>query len=101
MPALYLPVIIMLLALVFRGVAFEFRWVAKPSHTLWDRSFIGGISITAAFMQGVILGGLLQGIAVRARAFPAARSTGCRRSRSSPGSRRSRPMLCSAPRGWS
>jgi cytochrome d ubiquinol oxidase subunit II len=68
MPALYLPVVIMLLALVFRGVAFEFRWVAKPSHTLWDRSFIGG-SITAAFMQGIILGGLLQGITVENKAF--------------------------------
>jgi cytochrome d ubiquinol oxidase subunit II len=63
MPALYLPVVIMLLALVFRGVAFEFRWVAKPRHTLWDAAFSGG-SIVAALMQGVILGGLLQGIVV-------------------------------------
>lgn len=68
MPALYLPVIIMLLALVFRGVAFEFRWVAKPSHVLWDRAFMGG-SIVAAFTQGVILGGLLQGIPVANNAF--------------------------------
>ncbi len=68
MPALYLPVIIMLLALVFRGVAFEFRWVAKPDHSLWDLAFAGG-SITAAFMQGVILGGLLQGIKVEGQAF--------------------------------
>jgi cytochrome bd ubiquinol oxidase subunit II len=63
MSGLYLPVIIMLLALVFRGVAFEFRWVAKPDHSLWDLAFAGG-SITAAFMQGIILGGLLQGITV-------------------------------------
>jgi cytochrome d ubiquinol oxidase subunit II len=68
MPALYLPVIIMLLALVFRGVAFEFRWVAKPHHQLWDLAFAGG-SIVAAFMQGVILGGLLQGITVENGAF--------------------------------
>ncbi len=68
MPALYLPIIIMLLALVFRGVAFEFRWVAKPHHALWDLAFAGG-SITAAFMQGVILGGLLQGIKVEGQAF--------------------------------
>jgi len=61
MPALYLPVIGMLLALVFRGVSFEFRWVAKPSHRKWDIAFAGG-SIVAAFLQGVILGGLLQGI---------------------------------------
>jgi len=68
MSGLYLPVIIMLLALVFRGVAFEFRWVAKPHHQLWDLAFSGG-SITAAFMQGVILGGLLQGITVEGGAF--------------------------------
>src|SRR5213078_5337305 len=36
MPAFYLPVIVMLLALIFRGVSFEFRWVAKPRHLLWD-----------------------------------------------------------------
>lgn len=68
MPALYLPVIIMLLALVFRGVAFEFRWVAKPKHALWDLAFAWG-SIVATFMQGVILGGLLQGITVSNNAF--------------------------------
>ena len=68
MPALYLPVIVMLLALVFRGVAFEFRWVAKPSHAFWDYAFAGG-SIIAAFAQGVILGGLLQGIEIRNNAF--------------------------------
>jgi cytochrome bd ubiquinol oxidase subunit II len=68
MSGLYLPVIIMLLALVFRGVAFEFRWVAKPQHSLWDLAFAGG-SITAAFMQGIILGGLLQGITVENGAF--------------------------------
>lgn len=62
--ALYLPVIIMLLALVFRGVAFEYRWVAKPEHQLWDLAFSGG-SIVATFMQGVVLGGVLQGITVK------------------------------------
>lgn len=68
MPAVYLPMIIMLLALVFRGVAFEFRWVAKPDHSPWDWAFIGG-SIVAAFMQGVILGALLQGITVANGAY--------------------------------
>ena len=63
MPALYLPVIGMLLALVFRGVSFEFRWVAKPRHHAWDLAFAGG-SIVAAFLQGVILGSLIQGIEV-------------------------------------
>lgn len=63
MSGLYLPIIVMLLALVFRGVAFEFRWVAKPNHAFWDRAFAWG-SIVAAFSQGVVLGGLLQGIPV-------------------------------------
>jgi cytochrome d ubiquinol oxidase subunit II len=63
MPALYLPVIMMLLALVFRGVAFEFRWVAKPRHRKWDIAFAAG-STVAALCQGLILGGLLQGITV-------------------------------------
>jgi len=63
MPAFYLPVIGMLLALVLRGVSFEFRWVAKPGHRIWDVAFAGG-SIAAAFLQGVILGALLQGVEV-------------------------------------
>jgi cytochrome d ubiquinol oxidase subunit II len=63
MPALYLPVILMLLALVFRGVAFEFRTVAETSKPLWNFAFTGG-SILAAFCQGAILGGLIQGIRV-------------------------------------
>ena len=56
MPALYLPVILMLLALIFRGVAFEFRWVAKPRHRKWDIAFAAG-STVAALSQGIILGG--------------------------------------------
>jgi len=63
MPALYLPVIVMLLALIFRGVSFEFRWVAKPHHRKWDISFTAG-SIVAAFAQGLVLGGFLQEIRV-------------------------------------
>lgn len=67
MPALYLPVIVMLLALVFRGVAFEFRHVSY-SKTGWNFAFNVG-STLAAFAQGVILGGLIQGVAVRDGAF--------------------------------
>ncbi|HWV40590.1 cytochrome d ubiquinol oxidase subunit II [Pseudorhodoplanes sp.] len=62
MPALYLPVIVMLLALVFRGVAFEFRTVSD-SKVWWNFAFTFG-SLLAAFSQGVILGGLIQGIKV-------------------------------------
>jgi cytochrome bd ubiquinol oxidase subunit II len=63
MPAMYAPIIVMLLALVFRGVAFEFRWVAKPHHARWDWSFALG-SVLATFAQGVVLGGLVQGVSV-------------------------------------
>lgn len=61
MPALYIPVILMLLALIFRGVAFEFRHVSKPNHAIWDLAFTAGSGM-AAFSQGLILGGLIQGI---------------------------------------
>jgi len=63
MPALYVPVIVMLLALVFRGVAFEFRWIAVTSKKYWNFAFVAGSEL-AAFAQGVILGGLIQGINV-------------------------------------
>jgi cytochrome d ubiquinol oxidase subunit II len=68
LPAVYLPVILMLLGLVFRGVAFEFRWVAKPHHRRWDVAFALGSSV-AAFAQGLILGGVLTGIPVAQGAF--------------------------------
>jgi cytochrome d ubiquinol oxidase subunit II len=63
MPAMYLPVIVMLLSLIFRGVSFEFRFVSKPNHRMWDIAFAGGSTI-AALAQGVILGGLIQGVTV-------------------------------------
>ncbi len=70
MPALYPAIIGMLLALVFRGVAFEFRFRAatRRGRRIWDLSFALG-SAGAAFCQGMILGGLLQGIHVRGRAY--------------------------------
>jgi len=68
MPAFYIPVIIMLLGLIFRGVAFEFRFKADKSRILWDHAFNFG-SITAALMQGVILGAFVQGVAVEGRNF--------------------------------
>lgn len=71
LPALYLPVIVMLLALVFRGVAFEFRSVARSSKYLWNIAFAGG-SMVAAFCQGMILGGLIQGVKVENGAFAGA-----------------------------
>ena len=64
LPAVYMPVIVLLLALIFRGVAFEFRWVAKPHHRKWDIAFATG-STLAAFAQGLVLGGILEEIPVR------------------------------------
>ena len=68
MPALYTPIIVMLLALVFRGVAFEFRWKTRRGQFLWDWAFAFG-STLAAFAQGVALGALVQGIPVVGRMY--------------------------------
>lgn len=68
MPAMYVPVILMLLCLIFRGVAFEFRFKADKSQMLWNYAFHFG-SLGAAFCQGLILGGLVQGITVEGRSF--------------------------------
>jgi cytochrome d ubiquinol oxidase subunit II len=67
MPAFYLPVIVMLVALVFRGVAFEFRLVSQ-SKVSWNFAFVAG-SALAAFSQGVILGALIQGVKVQNGVF--------------------------------
>jgi cytochrome d ubiquinol oxidase subunit II len=69
-PALYMPLIIMLLALIFRGVAFEmrFRVETERARRVWDRSFSWG-SMVAAFTQGICLGAFVQGIRVEGRAY--------------------------------
>ena len=59
--ALYMPIILMVTALIFRGVAFEFRFKANRTKYLWDQAFIWG-SILSSFLQGVILGAYIQGI---------------------------------------
>lgn len=67
--ALYLPLTFMLLGLIFRGVAFEFRFKALDhERRWWDLAFIGG-SLIATFFQGVALGAYLNGIPVENRAF--------------------------------
>ena len=68
LPAVYLPIIIMLVALVFRGVAFEFRFKANRSKAVWNWSFCLG-SITAALSQGIVLGAFVQGFEVADRAY--------------------------------
>jgi len=68
LPALYAPLIAMLLGLVFRGVAFEFRWRDAGHRRYWDFGFFLG-SVVATFAQGVTLGALLQGITIDGRAY--------------------------------
>ena len=62
--ALYLPLILMLIGLIFRGVAFEFRFKAKDDKRhIWDKAFIWG-SLIATFFQGVALGAFIEGFKV-------------------------------------
>jgi cytochrome bd ubiquinol oxidase subunit II len=69
MPAFYLPLIIMLLSLGLRGVSFDFRFQAVGrSRRFWDVAFSLG-SIAAASMQGLILGGLFQGVTITGHEF--------------------------------
>jgi len=68
MPALYTPMIAMLIGLIFRGVAFEFRWRTTRQRNLWDIAFAAG-SLLAAMAQGVALGAILQGIHVEGRHY--------------------------------
>jgi cytochrome d ubiquinol oxidase subunit II len=68
MPAIYTPIIAMLIGLIFRGVAFEFRWRVHGERNLWDLAFAGG-SWLAALAQGIALGAILQGIHVEGRQY--------------------------------
>ncbi len=68
LPALYAPIIAMLLGLVFRGIAFEFRWRDAGHRARWDAGFCLG-SIVATFAQGITLGAVLQGIKITGRGY--------------------------------
>jgi cytochrome bd ubiquinol oxidase subunit II len=67
-PAVYFPILVMLLALVFRGVAFEFRFKHPALRRIWDGAFCGG-SLVATLAQGVVLGTFIQGFNVDGRHF--------------------------------
>jgi cytochrome d ubiquinol oxidase subunit II len=67
-PAVYFPILVMLLALVFRGVAFEFRFRDAEHKTFWDHAFNYGSAI-ATFAQGIVLGSFIQGYEVTGRVF--------------------------------
>lgn len=67
--ALTIPLTLMLIGLIFRGVAFEFRFKATPAHRqFWDKAFLGG-SILATFTQGVVVGAVLNGFSVTGRSY--------------------------------
>jgi cytochrome bd ubiquinol oxidase subunit II len=68
LPAFYLPVMFMLFALIFRGIAFEFRLQSERFRWIWDLAFAGG-SLLATLCQGFILGGLINGVTVREGMF--------------------------------
>jgi cytochrome d ubiquinol oxidase subunit II len=68
LPALYAPIIAMLLALVLRGAAFEFRWRDPAHRAAWDAAFTAG-SAVATVAQGIALGALLQGVTITGRAY--------------------------------
>ena len=68
LPAVYMPLILMLVGLIFRGVAFEFRWRTSRGSIWWDIGFWLGSSI-AAVMQGITLGALVQGVTVADGAY--------------------------------
>jgi cytochrome d ubiquinol oxidase subunit II len=68
LPAVYAPLIAMLVGLIFRGVAFEYRWRTQRARWAWDVAFFGG-STLAAFSQGVILGAILQGVSLSGRGY--------------------------------
>jgi cytochrome d ubiquinol oxidase subunit II len=67
-PAVYFPILAMLLGLLFRGVAFEFRPTAKAGTRLWDHSFFVG-SLVATFAQGCVLGKFVLGFEVNGRQY--------------------------------
>jgi cytochrome d ubiquinol oxidase subunit II len=67
-PAVYFPVTLMLLAMIFRGVAFEFRFRDAQHRTFWDHGFCYG-SLVATFSQGVVLGAFIHGFQTDGQAF--------------------------------
>lgn len=66
--AFYAPLVVMLLALVFRGVAFEFRHRDPRHKAFWTAAFSGG-SLIATLAQGIVLGAFVQGVAVEGRSY--------------------------------
>jgi cytochrome bd ubiquinol oxidase subunit II len=68
MPAVYFPIALMLLSLIFRGVSFEFRYRDSEHRGFWDHGFNYG-SLLATFMQGIVLGAFVQGFTTDGTVF--------------------------------
>ena len=107
MPALYTPMIVMLLGLVFRGVAFEFRWRTQRERNLWDIAFAGG-SMLATPRRGTTIPSIPAAVAVRriiptlaGVVIPSRTSTVAGRAASPSASRRMRGATTSASTPWS
>lgn len=74
LPVLYMPIMLMLIGLIFRGVSFEFRFKAKKSKPIWNWSFAIS-SVVATFFQGVILGAFVQGFSMEGASLSPAKLT--------------------------
>ena len=98
LPANYLPLVLMLVGLIFRGAAFELRAKATRTQHMWDLAFIGG-SALAAFCQGSCSVRCCRASRSRTTSSRAGRSTGCRRSACCAGSACSSRMRRSAAAG--
>jgi cytochrome d ubiquinol oxidase subunit II len=61
--AFYLPLLLMLAGLILRGVAFEYRYKTERMRWIWNARFVGG-SLVAAFMQGITVGALVEGLPI-------------------------------------
>ena len=79
LPAFYLPLTLLLVALILRGVAFEFRYKTERLRWVWDCGFFLG-SLVAAFVQGAAVGAIVDGLPVANGRFVGGPFSGCRRS---------------------
>jgi cytochrome d ubiquinol oxidase subunit II len=98
--AFYLPLLLMLAGLILRGVAFEYRSRTERMPWIWDASFAGG-SLAATFIQGLMVGALVQGLPVSDGRYIGAYTAGSARSPPCAGLVCVSATRCSAPAGWS
>ncbi len=98
--AFYLPLLLMLAGLILRGVAFEFRYKTERLRWIWDAGFAGG-SLVAAFIQGLTVGALVEGLPIVDGRYTGGDFAGSARSRCCAAWAFVLAMRCSAPAGSS